>query len=238
MWFFIAVIFALVLLQTVSLLSVFPRVARYALLAGAAAAAYGFYPQAAGWNFKAFVHLLNEPRSLETACTVALAQSLAALMLLTGFQRRRSDGRRAPVLTYFAFLPPVLFPAGAAAGMIYLFNVGHGWSLHSLGAAYALGLFAVLGALSELLARLYPEREQREELFAGIYLLTAFGAMFLPQMAGGNSPAAAYRAADYSGGLAAIPVMGAVVILAMGVSMWLHRRSLNKKWSRKNEFNG
>ncbi len=237
MWGFVFIIFLAVFFQTGAWLSIFRRRVRLPLVIAAAIAAYIPYSAAANVNIKLFTVVMNDMQTLVAGCTIAMGQSLIALLLMTGLQKRRSEEVKIPLYMYLAWVPPVLFPVVVASGMIFLFNTATGWNFGMLGLAYVAAVFGILGVLAEIFAWRYPLRESREGIVASVYLLTIVAAMFLPQIVSGEINAD-YATADYHAALFIIPCMIIIVFAAIAADLYRHSRKLNKYWSSKNEFYG
>ncbi|MFA6714260.1 MAG: hypothetical protein WCS27_02735 [Victivallaceae bacterium] len=238
MGYFIGAIFFMVYVQTAVLFSVFYRRLRLILIAGTALGVLAFYQRVALMNFAVVQNAMNDMQTLVWVCTLAMSQSLIALLFLTARRKRQEEGRGVPFYMYLALAPPLLFPVGVLGGMVFLFNSALGWSFRNMALSYVFAVFALLELLAELFVVSCPAKKGREETVAGIYLLTVVATMFLPPILSGGANTD-FIGHDYSAVYLTIPCALIIIAISMLLSIGLRQYKLNKNWRCfVNEFYG
>lgn len=138
---------------------------------------------AAALNIGALYKALADRKMVETIGVAMVMQSTLALLLGFALCQRRSLQLKIPFFLYFPLLPPLLFPAGAFAGLVWLFNragpaMGFAWAA----AFYCAGLGVFMTIISELASALLSNDAQKAETLSLLHVAQVFGGMFFPAL--------------------------------------------------------
>ena len=199
MLFFIILILTAAALQTIMNMALLRRPYRYMEALLLAGLVFIFHRYSAMVNMKDLEGLLNNYELLSAACAVVMTQSIVALLTGFSFLKYHMENRKAGIFQYAAFLPPVVFPAGAFLCLVYIFNSVGGLDFRLTALIFCAGLFIVLCAFSETADFLFGKDEEfKMEAVTLFYLFQVLTAMFIPSLVRWDGSWARAEAASFS----------------------------------------
>jgi hypothetical protein len=186
MWVFICLLCAAGVFLTLTKLSLLERRGGV-LLPAFVTALVGIVaiPWATRINMQGLTRFLNRLDVLNNLCTVLVIESIFMLLALAHLMKQHVAHGRISLTRICALAPSPACLVGVFLLLVFLCNSITGHSYLSIGCAYSLGVFVVLGSGSLLVRRLVTAWYARLEILLVLSFVQLILAMFLPLVARG-----------------------------------------------------